>query len=43
MVANVNVSDTKIHTKLFGEPYLGDTSLLPMFLDEVAMLFLLFH
>ena len=43
MVANVNVSDTKIHTKLFGEPCLRETSLLQMLLNQVAVLFLLSH
>ncbi len=43
MVANVNVCDTKIHTKLFGEPCLRETLLHQMLLDKIAMLFLLSH
>ena len=40
---NVGVGDTETHTQLFGEPCLGETSLLQMLFDEVAMLFLLSH
>ena len=36
---NVGVGDTETHTQLFGEPCLGETSLLQMLFDEVAMLF----
>lgn len=42
-IAGVDASDTEIHTQLFGEPCLGDDSLLQMLLDKVTILFLLFH
>ena len=43
MVANINVSDAETHAKFFGKPCLGDTSFLQMLLNQVAVLFLLFH
>ena len=42
-VADVGVGDAEAHAQLFGEPRLGDTSLLQMLLDEVTMFFLLCH
>lgn len=43
MVANVNVSDAETHAQLFGEPRLGEASLLQVLFDKVTMLFLLSH
>ena len=43
MVAHISGSDTEAYVELFGEPRLGDASLLQMLLDKVAMLFLLSH
>ena len=42
-VTNIGVGDAETHAQLFDEPCLSDTSLLQMFLDKVAMLFLLSH
>ena len=42
-VANISVGNAEAHTKFFGEPRLGDASLLQMLLNKVAMLFLLSH
>ena len=43
VVTNTSIGNTETHAQLFGEPCLGDASLLQMLLDKVAMLFLLSH
>ena len=42
-VANICVGNTETHAQLFGEPRLGNASLLQVLFDKVAMLFLLSH
>ena len=42
-IADIGVGDTETHTQLFGDPCLGETSLLQMLLEKVAVLFLLSH
>ena len=39
-IAYIGIGYAKTHTKFFGEPCLGETSLLQMLLDKVDMLFL---
>ena len=43
VVTNTSIGNTEAQAQRFGEPRLGDTSLLQMLLDKVAMLFLLSH
>jgi len=43
VVTNTSIGNTEAQAQLFGDPFLGDASLLRMLLDKVAMLFLLSH
>lgn len=43
VVTNTSIGNTEAQAQRFGEPRLGDDSLLQMLLDEVTMFFLLCH
>ena len=43
VVTNTSIGNTEAQAQLFGDPFFGDTSLLQMHLNKVAMFFLLSH